>query len=121
MIIYMAAPVGAPTVTEIRANLARARRWLWWLRRTRPNDTILCPWIADVELALDNQGDEKTGRANGLRDCEAIVSRCDGIAVCGGRMTDGMARECGAFLRATLGHGLVLDLLHLGQEPPEVA
>lgn len=118
--MYMAAPVGAPTVTEIRANLARARRWLWYLRRTRPDDTILCPWIVDVELAIENHGDEATQRANGLRDCEAIVSRCDGLIVVGGRLTEGMARECGAFLRATLGHGLFLDLLYLGQEPPEL-
>lgn len=121
MLLYMAAPVGASTVAHIHLNLERAKRWLWYLRRTRPDDTIVAPWIVDVEVAIANSGDEATHRERGLRDCEAVIARCDGLIVCGGTLSAGMARECGAFLRATLGHGVFMDLLYLGQEPPEVA
>lgn len=120
MILYMCHPVGASTVTHIRANLERAKLWLWYLRRLRPDDTIVAPWIVDVEVAIANSGDEATHRERGLRDCERVIARCDGMIVCGGTLSAGMTRECGAFLRATLGHGVFLDLLYMGAEPPEV-
>jgi hypothetical protein len=118
-LLYLAHPVSAPTVEGIRANLARAKRWLWWLRRTRPGDTVMAPWIVDVEIALDNAGNETDGRAAGLRDCEVIAARCDGIVLVGGKLTSGMARERSVVLVETCGEG-VIDLLELGEEPPVV-
>ncbi len=121
VILWMAAPVSAPTTAGILENLARAKRWLAYLRATRPDDTIIAPWVTWVEIELARDGRElPTTREKGLQDCEAVVARCDGLVVVGGRLTAGMARECGAFLRATLGHGFFLDLLHLGAEPPEL-
>jgi hypothetical protein len=122
VILWMAHPVSAPTTDGIYANIARATRWLAYLRATRPDDTIIAPWVTWVEIELARDGRElPTTREKGLQDCEAVVARCDGLVVVGGRLTAGMARECGAFLRATLGRGFFLDLLHLGNEPPEVA
>lgn len=118
VLIYMAAPVSAPTIEGIRANLARARRWLWWLRRTRPEDTIVAPWVLDIEVAIENGSSEAETRAAGLRDCCAIVERCDALALVGGVKSSGMTREANVMLAKG---GQILYLLDLGQEPPEVA
>ena len=45
VILWMAAPVSAPTTAGILENLARAKRWLAYLRATRPDDTIIAPWV----------------------------------------------------------------------------
>ena len=118
---YMAHAVSAPTVDGIWANLARAERWLWWLRKSYPEMTIIAPWIVDVRLALTHDGTETpAARAAGLRDCERIAAHCGKIFLVGGTLTNGMARERNVVLAETCGKG-VIDLLYLGTEPPEVA
>ena len=121
MLIYLAHPVSAPTLDGIRANLARAKRWLVYLRSAYPDDVVAAPWIPWVETEIERGGGETPeARAKGLMDCEAVAARFDKIVLVGGRLTSGMARERNVVLAETCGEG-VIDLLHLGDEPPEVA
>ena len=113
LVVYLAHPVGAATVDGVRANLARAKRWLWAVRRAT-EWSICAPWIPSVEAVLDSGADESAERARGLADDLAAVERCDAIALVGGRVSSGMAMErdhaaaCG--LR-------VIDLSDEGEEP----
>lgn len=75
----------------LRANIDRAMRWLAWLRRSFPETTFIAPWIASV-LARADDADASQREAGFVDDC-AVVERCDGIVLCGGRICSGMRRE----------------------------
>jgi hypothetical protein len=75
----------------LRANLDRAMRWLSWLRRSFPETTFIAPWIASV-LAGGDDTDPAQREAGFVDDC-AVIERCDGIVLCGGRISEGMRRE----------------------------
>ena len=109
LVLYMAHPLGG----DVDANLKRALRWLAWLRRTRPEATIIAPWIAAVMSIGDDGTPEE--RAAGLLDDCTVVGRCDVLVLVGGRVSSGMAME----RAAAIDHGIdELDLTHLGVEPP---
>lgn len=108
-LFYMAHPLGAPDHAGLEANLNRACRWLAWLRKTYPSVTFIAPWIAAVISGEDDS--DPAQREAGLVDADAIVERCDGIVLVGGRISSGMERE--------LGHASAcVDLTYLGDEPP---
>lgn len=96
---------------ETRANLDRALRWMAWLRRAFPRVTFIAPWI---EHALSGDDDtDPAQREKGLHDDCAVVERCDGLVLVGGRVSSGMQRESGSAQA-------VYDLTPLGNEPPAV-
>lgn len=127
-VLYMAAPL-RPTPEEIaqvasdwpgfprerwpeialHANIARGLRWLRWLRRSFPRVTFIAPWIAGV-LSGEDDNDEAQREA-GLVDADAVVPRLTGVALVAGRISSGMQRE-------RLAAHEVVDLTHLGVEPP---
>jgi hypothetical protein len=72
-------------------NLQRAMRWLSWLRRAFPKTTFIAPWISSILAGADDS--DPAQREAGLVDCCAVVERCDGIVLCGGRISSGMRRE----------------------------
>ncbi len=110
MIAYVAHPVG-PDGPERVANLERVRRWIRWLIDTRPDLALSIPWLPYCEV-LD---ESPINRQRGIRDGIAMLDRCDAIVLVGGRMSPGMVDE----LRRAAMRGLkVIDLLHLGAEPP---
>lgn len=122
-VLYMAAPL-SPTELEfvlvggdpdhaLLDNLDRAERWLAWLRRSFPDVTIIAPWIASVRASADDTN--PATRERGLIDDCAVVERCDGIVLVGGRISSGMARERATAEDAGLD---VVDLTALGAEPP---
>lgn len=76
---------------SVRANLQRALRWLAWLRKSFPETTFIAPWIATV-MSLDGDDSPELREAGLVDDC-AVVERCDGIVLCGGRISSGMRRE----------------------------
>lgn len=98
-----------PRRAALMANLARAQRWLVWLRRTFPSDTFIAPWIAAVLSGEDDA--DPAQREAGLVDAEAVAALCTGVVLCGGRISNRMRREANA-ARATI------DLTHFGAEPP---
>jgi hypothetical protein len=93
----------------LQANLARAMRWLSWLRRSFPEVTFIAPWIAAVLSGEDDS--DSAQREAGLVDADAVVPRCDGIVLCGGRISSGMMRERAVARRCW-------DLTDLGDQPP---
>lgn len=114
-----------PHETRVRAalklNLQRAMRWLNWLRRSFPETTFIAPWIASI-MAGGHDSDPKQREA-GLVDCCAVVERCDGIVLCGGRISSGMRSEMEHGRRRLMTQDMpnyfeVYDLTKLGAEPP---
>ncbi len=103
--------VAHPLTGDVEGNLARAKRWLRALMEAHPEATFCLPWSVFCELGSD---DDEAYRARCLRDDVAIAGRCDGIVLCGGRVSAGMLRELGAVLER---NGLVVDLTTLGDEP----
>lgn len=120
--LYVAAPL-RPTEEEIRAhpswrtsptpvdasydeiasavlgwNLRRALRWLAWLRKSFPETTFIAPWISAVMSSADDT--DPGQREAGIVDACAVIERCDGIVLCGGRISEGMRREVEHGIRA---------------------
>ena len=112
VVVYLAHPVGAPTLDGIDANLSRACRWLRAL--VDATDWSICAsWMPYVDALAEDRY-----RARGLADDLAVLERCDAIVLAGGRVSAGMAIErdhaaaCG--LR-------VIDLTACGEEPSDAA
>lgn len=78
-------------LTAMRRNVDRALRWLAWLRKSFPETTFIAPWIAAI-MSGEDDSDPKAREAGLVDDC-AVVERCDGIVLCGGRISEGMRRE----------------------------
>lgn len=105
---YVAHPVGGDVV----GNLSRVRDWLRFLLDEYPDTAFTIPWLAYVEV-LDESLDAH--RIRGIRDDLAMLERCDGLVLVGGRISPGMELE----LTHATEHGLqVIDLLYLGKEAP---
>lgn len=118
-VLYVAHPLGAPDARGIQANILRALRWLAWLRKTYPNITFIAPWIAAVLAGADDS--DPAAREAGLVDDCAVVERCDGIVLCGGRISSGMRREMehrwGSREEGGPFESEVYDLTAVGAEP----
>lgn len=111
---YMAHPVGAADRAGVDANLARAGRWLTWLRRVEPTAIISAPWLATLLVGSDDDADPAQ-RARGLYDNCTIAARFGRIVLVGGRISSGMGDELLCVLDAC---GIVSDLTAFGEEPP---
>jgi hypothetical protein len=80
-------------------NLRSALAWWRWLEGTLTEIVFAMPWFTNV--TANGEGDRaKINR--GLRDDAAIVQRCDGIVLCGSRVSSGMAIEAEAAKMAGL-------------------
>lgn len=82
---------GEAAPIALKRNLERALRWLAWLRKSFPETTFIAPWIASVMSGDDDS--DPAQREAGIVDGCAVVERCDGIVLCGGRISSGMQRE----------------------------
>lgn len=104
---------GLEQLAEVAASASNRDRhgevWLAWLRATYPAVTFIAPWITAIESGADDRDQEQ--RARGLRDDVRVVCRCDGIVLCGGRVSSGMRHEAKHAAN-------VIDLTALGPEPP---
>lgn len=107
-LLYMAAPVAG----DVPGNTARALRWLAYLTSISV-DHVIAPWIAGLLAGEDDSDPEQ--RERGLQTCAETARRCDGIILIGGRISSGMRREMDAVRESG---GRVIDLTHLGVEPP---
>lgn len=110
-VVYFAHPVGG----DVTANVARAVRWLHFLMRVEPSVSFAAPWLACLLSGIDDN--DELSRARGLRDSERFAARCDGIVLCGGRISTGMMLELAA---TRTGRGWVSSLVPLGAEPPSL-
>jgi len=80
---------------------------------TRRPVVYIAPWILNVEIFDDSDPEQ---RELGLQGCEAVILRCDAVALVGGVQSAGMAREA-AFARE---NGIeIISFLRHGVEPPK--
>ena len=112
-VLYMAHPVAPYGDRLVGDNVARAMRWLRWLRRSFPETTFIAPWIAALMCGEDDANPAQ--REAGLVDADAVIELVDGVVLVGGRISSGMEREA---KRAKTSNGVVFDLTELGDEPP---
>lgn len=108
-VYYVAHPVSG----DVEGNVRRALRWLRYLRARWPDVVFVMPWVAALLAGEDDR--DPAQRERGLRDCEVVAARCDGIVLCGGRISHGMRRELAAVVDSGRGY---IDLTNLGAEPP---
>ena len=82
VLVYLAAPVGAPDAAGVEANLGNLRRWFRYLvdlldsTNTISRISWCAPWLLYVETLSDHV---REYRARGLRDTVAALERCDAI------------------------------------------
>lgn len=108
-ILYMAHPIGG----DVPGNIARALRWLSWLRKTYGHEASFeAPYLAHLMSGADDS--DPVQRAQGLSDNCALLRRLDGIVLCGGVVSHGMRTE----LDATPADRPVYCFTHFGPEPP---
>lgn len=108
-VFYVAHPVGG----DVNANLARMKRWFAFLVENEPAVAFSVPWLTYVEVLEESI---PGNRARGLRDDVAMVRKCDGIVLCGGRISSGMQLELDAAIASGL---IVCDLTEEGDQPPD--
>jgi hypothetical protein len=96
-LIYLARPVAPlPGSTEtVLSNLTDAEWWLVHLQRANPGFAIIAPWIQEIHLGISNDSDPDS-RDAGIARCRATAARCDGIILCGPRISSGMLAELAA-------------------------
>lgn len=126
-VVYMAHPVGAPTPEGVIANIKRAKRWYRRLCDTQPDCAFVANWIVDVEVFHDMSNNvmpdviihgepEHEARLRGLERDDAVIRVCDEYWMVGGRISGGVDRGRVVAERAD---SLIVDLTHLGDEPPD--
>lgn len=91
------------TEAALRRNLDCAMAWLSWLRCSFLETTFIAPWIAALLSGADDT--DRAQREAGIADACAVIERCDGIVLCGPRLSDGMRREMEHGARAARGPG----------------
>lgn len=106
-VVFVAHPLG--TGLDRDANISNAKRWVVWL--AEQGYAPLAPWTTLAEHWTENR------REQGLDVGFAILRQCQGLVLCGGRMSPGMQRELDEAKRLGLPH---LDLLHEGYAPPSL-
>lgn len=111
-VIYLAHPLGG----DVPGNVRNALRWLRFAMETHPDWCVIAPWLAAVASGADD--DEPNARVRGLLDAVEIVGRCDGILLCGGRISSGMQQELDAALARRLA---VYDLSHHVTPPAQLS
>lgn len=111
MIYYVAHALGTGPVRV--DNIQRAKRWLAWLLQTYPEDAFCLPWAPYAEVLPDAVASHRRG----LRDDLEILTRMDGIVLCGGRISPGMQSEVDHHIKTST-QPRIINLTHLGEEPP---
>lgn len=90
-VVYLACPVGAPTVEGIHENLRRAKVWVGWA--ARQGVSPVAPYIPLVEAFLAAGIPEPEGRALGVKCDMAVLAKCDEVWICGPIVSTGMQAE----------------------------
>lgn len=105
-VVYIAAPLSAPTPEGIEANRHRAALWAAWAL-TEYDVSPVCSWIVLTGILPETPANRKLG----LAADKAQVALCDECWLVGGRVSSGMAEEASVAKK-------VVDLTHLGEWPP---
>lgn len=114
MVLYVAHPLGKGL--ERDRNLNRVENWLGYLLKKHPNDALVLSWPMYAAVL-----DEHTSRERGMRDDLAILSKCDGILLCGAFISPGMLEELTHYVKLRAERGAPINVYsYVGSEyPPE--
>lgn len=112
-LIYVAHPLG-PDGPQRVANIERAKRWLRWLVASYSDCAFEIGWLLYAQVLSETQ----ENCARGMKDNERRLEGCDGIILVGGEKSPGMVAE---EARANELQLELVDLTHLGPEPPKYA
>lgn len=85
----------------LEGNLAAAQRWLQFFCVVGPEMQIdmEATWLAELTIpVVDRDAWEATSRTAGMARNQRIAARCDGIILCGPRLSTGMLEERAVFL-----------------------
>lgn len=112
----------ARTQAALSSNIDRAMRWLAWLRRSFPETTFIAPWIVEILSGADDP--DPAQREAGMQGNFAVIERCDGIVLCGGRISEGMRREmehgkARYMTQEAPNYFEVYDMTGCGTDPPD--
>lgn len=115
-LIYLAHPVAPlPGSTEtVVSNLDDAEWYLTALQQANPDVAIIAPWIPEIRLGISIDSDPES-RRRGLARCRATASRCDGIVLCGPRISSGMLGELTAYRTTRSGPRIIHRFLRRNQ------
>lgn len=104
-VVYVAHPLGHGL--DRARNLDNAKGWVAWLAER--GFAPVAPWIPLAEAW------EEDRRTEGLEIDLLVVERCQGVVLCGGRVSPGMSLELEHAKRIGLPY---LDLTDMGYFPP---
>lgn len=108
--VYIAHPLSAPHFEGMAQNRLRAARWCAWAVR-RYRVTTIADWVVLSSVLAETP----ENRAMGIECDLALIPLCRALWLVGGRLSSGMAAETEEAQRVAVP---VIDLLHLGAEPP---
>lgn len=108
-VVYIAAPLSAPTQEEMDRNREVALAWFFYAA-----ECGYAPVASWIQLSA-HWPETPENRARGLAIDVAIVRKCDEIWLCGGRISQGMRIET----EAAGAHARVRDMTSLGVMPPK--
>ncbi len=95
-------------------NITNAQRWLKVLQIANPGVVLIAPWIGQY-LAWPEVDSVPAMRRAAIGRNLAVIKRCDGLVLVGGRITEGMLHEADF---AEQSNKLIFDLTHLGYWAP---
>lgn len=93
-LLYLAHPLRPlhGSTETLDGNLDDAEWWLANLQRANPDVAIIAPWIQEIRLGVGRETSAED-RARGIARCQAAALRCNGILLCGPRISTGMLTE----------------------------
>jgi hypothetical protein len=109
-VVYLAAPLTAPTREGIEQNRKNGARWAAFLVE-HFNVAVECTWI----VLTGELEETPANRKRGLECDLALVERCDELWMVGGRVSGGMQVESDHARKRGM---RVVDLTALGVVPP---
>jgi hypothetical protein len=87
-VVYLAAPLSAPTRAGIEANRRAAAEWACWIAKTF-HVAVECSWLVMTSVLEETP----ENRALGLACDIALVKRCDCLIAVGPAWSSGMSAE----------------------------
>lgn len=96
-VVYLACPVGAPTVEGIHENLRKAKAWVGWA--AHQGVSPVASYIPLAEALLAGGAETADARAMGIACDMAVLAKCDLVWLCGERISAGMRAEAIEALR----------------------
>ncbi len=106
MLLYCAHPLGYSDTRE--DNLDLFQDWFAWLLQKHPNDALVAPWVLYARVLEETD----VNRARGIRDDLTTLAYCDGIILCGERISEGMLEELTRYIKRRAEAGLPINVFN---------